>query len=201
MWAHEEACCWRKIRLTIWCPLQRDRVCTVKHERTPEKGMAKRDEEHRREIQVGRCRREGKERERESGKECGSGVRQNLNPFNGDKSPSARALLRRAGRQFVRVYPTYPDISTWWPGVARVANHPATSLTSLTHPLFLYFLTCISSFLSLTFPPFLPSIFFPFHFLLSRSLPCPFPRVIFPFFSSVSTLLLFFFSFSLCPLL
>lgn len=68
--------------------------------------------------------------ERKSGKECGSGVRQNLNPFNGDKSPSARALLRRAGRQFVRVYPTYPDISTARPGVARVANHPPTFLTS-----------------------------------------------------------------------
>lgn len=70
--------------------------------------------------------------------ECGSGVRQNLNPFNGDKSPSARDPLRRAGRQFVRVYPTHPDISTSRPGVARVANHPPTFLTSLTHLFFLH---------------------------------------------------------------
>lgn len=58
--------------------------------------------------------------EKESRKEARkSGVRQNLNPFNGDKSPSARTLPpppRRAGRQFVRVYPTYPDISTLRPG-------------------------------------------------------------------------------------
>lgn len=97
-----------------------------------EKGMVERDEEQARNIS-----RALSGREKEWKGECGSGVRQNLNPFNGDKSPSARDPLRRAGRQFVRVYPTYPDISTSRPGVARVANHPPTFLTSLTHFLFL----------------------------------------------------------------
>lgn len=96
------------------------------------KGMMERDEEQARNISRALS---GKEKEWKG--ECGSGVRQNLNPFNGDKSPSARDPLRHAGRQFVRVYPTYPDISTSRPGVARVANHPPTSLTSLTHLLFL----------------------------------------------------------------
>lgn len=122
-------------------------------------------------------------RERERKGACGSGVRQNLNPFNGDKSPSARALLRRAGRQFVRVYPTYPDISTVRPGVARVANHPPTSLA---YPTTLPFsLTCISSFLS-----FFLSLTFSLRFLLPSFLPfsppfvCPPVYLSFVFFSS-----------------
>lgn len=83
-------------------------------------------------------------------RECGSGVRQNLNPFNGDKSPSARDPPRRAGRQFVRVYPTYLDISTSRPGVARVANHLPTSFSPPLLILSSRFLTCVPSFLSLT---------------------------------------------------
>jgi len=106
----------------------------VEHERTPEKGTVERDEEQARNIS-----RALSGREKEWKGECGSGVRQNLNPFNGDKSLSARDPLRRTGRQFVRVYPTHPDISTSRPGVARVANHPLTFLTSFTHLLFLLF--------------------------------------------------------------
>lgn len=48
-----------------------------------------------------------------------------------------------AGRQFVRVYPTYPDISTLRPGVARVANHPSTFPASLIPAFPLSVLTCI----------------------------------------------------------
>lgn len=106
--------------------------------------------------------------------ECGSGVRQNLNPFNGDKSPSARDPLRRAGRQFVRVYPTHPDISTSRPGVARVANHPPTFLTSLTHLFFLHSVLPFFDFslsLSHFFLLFFPSIFsfYSLIYLLSSS--------------------------------
>lgn len=131
-------------------------MCTVGHERTTEKGMVEHGEEQARNISRALSGREKRE--------CGSGVRQNLNPFNGDKSPSARDPLRRAGRQFVRVYPTHPDISTSRPGVARVANHPPTSFSP---PLLVFssrFLTCIPSFLSLTsFSFFL--LFFPFFHL------------------------------------
>lgn len=111
---------------------------------------------------------DGKAEEGKSGKECGSGVRQNLNPFNGDKSPSARALLRHASRQFVRVYPTYPDISTVRPEVARVANHPPTFLTSLAYLLCPFSLTWRSvprffDFLHffLLFRPFCHPLFYP----------------------------------------
>lgn len=49
-----------------------------------------------------------------------------------ETNPPLRAPShRRTARQFVRVYPTYPDISTSRPGVARIANHPATFLTYL----------------------------------------------------------------------
>lgn len=54
-----------------------------------------------------------------------------------ETNPPLHALVQRAGRQFVRVYPTYPDISTSrGPWVARVANHPPTFFASLTHLLF-----------------------------------------------------------------
>lgn len=146
-------------------------MCTVGHERTTEKGMVEHGEEQARNISRALSGREKRE--------CGSGVRQNLNPFNGDKSPSARDPLGRAGRQFVRVYPTHPDISTSRPGVGRVANHPPTSFSPSLLIFSSRFLTCIPSFLSLTSFSFFPFIFlfFPSFLLVSY-----FSSFFFPFF-------------------
>lgn len=76
-----------------------------------------------------------------------------------ETNPPLRAPSHRpTARQFVRVYPTYPDISTSRPGVARVANHPATFLTFLIPIFSSRSLTCISSFLSSTLPSFFPPL-------------------------------------------
>jgi len=69
---------------------------------------------------------------------------------------------RRAGRQFVRVYPTYPDISTLRPGVGSDSQSSADlSLAPLSYSYprassLLSFAACIPLVFSLT--SFLPSI-------------------------------------------
>lgn len=80
-----------------------------------------------------------------------------------ETNPPLRAPSYRRTRQFVRVYPTYPDISTSRPG----GGSGSQSSSDLSHLPYLSFLLaslpCISSlFLSST----LPSFFSPFIILL-----------------------------------
>lgn len=133
----------------------------------------------RREIQVGRCWGVRKRVERRRGRveydKTSIPLMETNPPLRAPSPPPCPP--RRAGRQFVRVYPTYPDISTLRPGGGLGSHHPPTFLSpSLIPPSLPSCPTCIPLIFSLTSPSFSPfhlSIFilvfvWVFLFLLAR---------------------------------